>query len=221
MRRGRRRSRRAPTAQGTADGARGRRRARAGLGAGTGRRRARWVRGSASRARGGATAGDGADGLAVPGAPWRPQRSRGGGSTGAADQQLRRRMRRRQHRGGRARLGRRRPVRAPGSALLLERADLVDAPRVASALERARRGRRPRRPSASCSPTMRAPIDSTFASLCSRASRAVTGSMPSTQRMPRILLATICSPVPLPPSTMPSSQSPAATARAAGAMTSG
>ena len=68
---------------------------------------------------------------------------------------------------------------------------------------------------------MRAPIESTFASLCSRARRAVSGSMPSTQRMPRILLATICSPVPLPPSTMPSSQSPAATARAAGAITSG
>jgi hypothetical protein len=43
----------------------------------------------------------------------------------------------------------------------------------------------------------------------------------STQRMPRTLLATICSPVPLPPKTMPNWHSPLATALAAGAMMSG
>ena len=70
-------------------------------------------------------------------------------------------------------------------------------------------------------PMIRAPIASAFASLCSRPRRAVTGSAASTQRMPRILLATICSPVPLPPRTMARSASPPATARAAGAITSG
>ena len=57
--------------------------------------------------------------------------------------------------------------------------------------------------SATSRPMIRAPIAITLASLCSRPRRAVTGSAASTQRMPRILLATICSPVPLPPRTMP------------------
>ena len=41
---------------------------------------------------------------------------------------------------------------------------------------------------------MRAPMAIMLASLCSRPRRAVTGSVAWTQRMPRILLATICSP---------------------------
>ena len=70
-------------------------------------------------------------------------------------------------------------------------------------------------------PMILAPMLSTFASLCSRPSRAVTGSAASTQRIPRTLFATIASPVPLPPITIPHSKSPRATARATGAIRSG
>ncbi len=48
-------------------------------------------------------------------------------------------------------------------------------------------------------PTTRAPIDSTLASLCSRAIRAVYRQLHSAARTPRTLLAASCSPWPLPP----------------------
>ena len=59
--------------------------------------------------------------------------------------------------------------------------------------------------------TIRPPIASTFASLCSRDSRAVYRSLQSAARAPSTLLAAICSPWPLPPSTMPRSARPSAT----------
>ncbi len=49
----------------------------------------------------------------------------------------------------------------------------------------------------------RAPRLSTFASLCSRASRAVSSVQASAARMPGTLLAAICSPLPEPPITIP------------------
>src|SRR5690606_31590117 len=57
--------------------------------------------------------------------------------------------------------------------------------------------------SASAGATMRPPIASTFASLCARDSRAVYRSLQRAARMPATLLAAICSPWPLPPSTIP------------------
>ena len=93
--------------------------------------------------------------------------------------------------------------------------DLIDPALMASAFERClqperRRFRRPGR-----RPTMRPPIDSTFASLCSRDSRApCTDRCRAPRECPRTLLAAICSPCPLPPSTMPRSARPSATARA-------
>ena len=108
----------------------------------------------------------------------------------------------------------------PGCLLGLEARDLLDPRHVPATLELAvEEGADAAR--ATSIPTIRAPIESTLASLCSRPSRAVTGSAASTQRMPRTLFATIASPVPLPPSTIPRSNSPRATARATGAITSG
>ena len=49
----------------------------------------------------------------------------------------------------------------------------------------------------------------TFASLCCRASRAVDSFQISAARMPRTLLAAICSPLPDPPNTTPSVSTPA------------
>src|SRR5581483_6840118 len=61
--------------------------------------------------------------------------------------------------------------------------------------------------------TMRPPIERTFASLCSRDSRAVKRSLQSAARTPGTLFAAICSPWPLPPRTMPRSARPSATLR--------
>ena len=55
----------------------------------------------------------------------------------------------------------------------------------------------------------RAPIEMTFASLCSRASSAVAMLQTSAARMPRTLFAAICSPLPEPPKTTPSASTPA------------
>ena len=57
--------------------------------------------------------------------------------------------------------------------------------------------------SARPTPTTRAPIDRTLASLWARARRAVYRSLHSAARTPRTLLAASCSPWPLPPITMP------------------
>ena len=60
----------------------------------------------------------------------------------------------------------------------------------------------------------------TFASLCSRASRAVSSLQTSAARMPVTLLAAICSPLPDPPITTPRLPG-SATARAAAVMHGG
>src|SRR6476619_101057 len=68
---------------------------------------------------------------------------------------------------------------------------------------------------------IRAPMLRTFASLCSRDSRASVTSWQSAARMPSTLFAAICSPCPDPPSTIARSASPAATTRAAAAQKTG
>ena len=65
------------------------------------------------------------------------------------------------------------------------------------------------------------PIDITFASLCSFANLAVSSDQQRAHRTPLILLAAIASPFPLPPSTIPRSHKPSATASAAGRTKSG
>ena len=62
----------------------------------------------------------------------------------------------------------------------------------------------------------RSPIESTFASLCWRESRALSSFQQSAHRTPRTLFAAIASPLPEPPKTIPRSHSPRATASAAG-----
>ena len=62
---------------------------------------------------------------------------------------------------------------------------------------------------------IRAPRLSTLASLCSRASRAVSVLQAIAARTPRILLAAIASPLPDPPITMPRLSGSAATELAA------
>ena len=57
---------------------------------------------------------------------------------------------------------------------------------------------------ASSSECCRAPIETTFASLCWRASCAVAVFQTSAARTPGTLLAAICSPLPDPPMTTPS-----------------
>src|SRR5581483_557536 len=69
--------------------------------------------------------------------------------------------------------------------------------------------------------TIRPPMDSTFASLCWRERRAVYRSLQRAARIPRTLLAAICSPCPLPPSTIPRSARPSATVRATPAQMGG
>src|SRR5690606_25879287 len=54
----------------------------------------------------------------------------------------------------------------------------------------------------------RAPIEMTFASLCSRASSAVERFQTSAARTPSTLFAAICSPLPDPPNTTPSASTP-------------
>ena len=107
-----------------------------------------------------------------------------------------------------------RPPRPPGRRSL---------PRAGRGVPHRSRAERNARTQASATSTVvtRAPMARMFASLCSRPRRATSGVAACTQRMPRILLATIASPVPLPPRTMPRSYSPRATARATGAITSG
>ncbi len=68
------------------------------------------------------------------------------------------------------------------------------------------------RPRTGC---IRAPRLTTLASLCSRASRAVSADQASAARIPLTLLAAICSPLPDPPITMPRLSGSAATALAA------
>src|SRR6266481_2419958 len=75
--------------------------------------------------------------------------------------------------------------------------------------------------SARSSEIRRSPIESTFASLCCRESRADSSFQQSAQRTPCTLFATIASPLPEPPKTIPRSHSPRATASAAGRMKSG
>lgn len=58
-----------------------------------------------------------------------------------------------------------------------------------------------------------APITSTVASLLARAISARKVSWHSAARIPRILLQAICSPLPLPPSTIPVSAAPSSTWR--------
>ena len=69
--------------------------------------------------------------------------------------------------------------------------------------------------------TMRPPMASTLASLCSRLRRAVYRSLHSAARTPRTLFAAICSPWPLPPSTIPRSASPLTTVRPTSAQIGG
>ena len=59
------------------------------------------------------------------------------------------------------------------------------------------------KPTASSAVYIRAPRLSTLASLCCRASWAVSSVQASAARMPGILFAAICSPLPEPPITMP------------------
>ena len=70
--------------------------------------------------------------------------------------------------------------------------------------------------SARSSGIRRSPIESTFASLWCRESWADSLFQQSAQRTPWTLFATIASPLPEPPKTMPRSHSPRATASAAG-----
>jgi len=60
-----------------------------------------------------------------------------------------------------------------------------------------------------------------FALLCERPRRADSTFQHSAQRMPLKRFAVIASPLPEPPSTMPRSHSPRATASAAGQMNTG
>ena len=62
---------------------------------------------------------------------------------------------------------------------------------------------------------IRPPTEITFASLCSRASAAVSSLHTSAARTPSTLLAAICSPLPEPPMTTPALPSSATTASAA------
>lgn len=75
--------------------------------------------------------------------------------------------------------------------------------------------------SASWGATMRAPIARTLASLWVRDRRAVNRSLHNAARIPRTLLAAICSPCPDPPMMMPRSTSPDATILATFAETAG
>lgn len=75
--------------------------------------------------------------------------------------------------------------------------------------------------SASASVTMRWPSESTLASLCDRFQIATCSVQQRPQRTPRTRLATIASPFPEPPSTMPRSKSSAETASATGRTKSG
>src|SRR5664280_1973515 len=75
--------------------------------------------------------------------------------------------------------------------------------------------------SASSWETVRAPRERTLASLCARLQMAVCSFQQTPQRMPRTRLATIASPLPEPPNTMPRWYSPRATASATGRMKSG
>src|SRR4051812_1041732 len=68
---------------------------------------------------------------------------------------------------------------------------------------------------------IRWPKEITLASLCWRPKRADSSFQHRAQRTPRTRLATIASPLPEPPSTMPRSTSPAATASATGRMKAG
>ncbi len=74
---------------------------------------------------------------------------------------------------------------------------------------------------ASSNVCMRPPTDTTCASLCSRASRAVSTLHASAARMPRTLFAAICSPLPEPPMTTPSDPGSSATACAAATQNGG
>src|SRR5690606_499084 len=65
------------------------------------------------------------------------------------------------------------------------------------------------------------PGESTLESWWARAGRADSALQQSVHRTPGTRLATIASPLPDPPSTMPRSNSPAATARATGRMKAG
>src|SRR6185312_2391012 len=65
------------------------------------------------------------------------------------------------------------------------------------------------------------PREMTLASLCWRPKRADSSFQHRAQRTPRTRLATIASPLPEPPSTMPRSNSPRATASATGRMKAG
>lgn len=69
---------------------------------------------------------------------------------------------------------------------------------------------------ASSEETIRSPMEIILASLCFRARVALWVFQQTAQRIPRILLAAMASPLPEPPKMTPSSASPAATARAAG-----
>ena len=57
---------------------------------------------------------------------------------------------------------------------------------------------------------IRPPTETTLASLCSRASAAVSSDQASAHRMPSTLLAAICSPLPEPPITTPRLSRPSA-----------
>ena len=56
----------------------------------------------------------------------------------------------------------------------------------------------------------RPPTETTLASLCSRASTAVSSDHTSADRTPRTLFAAICSPLPDPPITTPRASTPSA-----------
>ena len=75
--------------------------------------------------------------------------------------------------------------------------------------------------SASASVIVRWPSDSMLASLCARFQTATCSFQHSPHRIPQMRLATIASPLPEPPRTMPRSNSPRATASATGRMKSG
>ena len=64
--------------------------------------------------------------------------------------------------------------------------------------------------------TSRSPMEMQLASLWARASRADSTLHTRAQRTPATRLATMASPLPEPPRTMPRSHSPAATASATG-----
>jgi len=76
-------------------------------------------------------------------------------------------------------------------------------------------------PIASSWVTVRWPIERTFASLWARFQMANCSDQHTPQRTPRTRLATIASPLPDPPSTIPRSNSPRATDSATGRMKSG